>query len=88
MIYKVELSEKSAKILDKMQGKDKHNFDMIIEHLKNLEQEPDNFGKPLTGNLRGLWSYRTGDFRIIYQIQKERSIVFVITIGHRRGVYD
>lgn len=88
MSYKIELSEKTAKILDKMQSKDKHNFEMMIEHLKNLEQGPEHFGKPLTGNLKGLWSYRTGDFRIIYQIQKLSRIVFVITIGHRKGVYE
>ena len=88
MAYKAELSEKSAKILDKMQSKDKPNFDIIIWHLKNLEREPEHFGKPLTGSLKGLWSYRIGDFRVIYQIQKENSIVFIITIGHRRCVYD
>ena len=88
MNFKVELSEKSAKILDKMQSKDKTNFDMVIAHLRNLEQDPEHFGKSLTGNLKGLWSYRAGNFRIIYQIQKESDIAFIITIGHRRGVYE
>jgi len=86
--YKVELSEKSVKILDKMQSKDKHNFQRVVEGLRNLEQDPEYFGKPPIGNLKGLWSYRTGDFRIIYQIHKESKIVFVVTIGHRGHVYD
>ena len=88
MTYKVELSEKSAKILDKMRSRDKYNFGIVIEHLRNLEQDTEHFGKPLTGNLKGLWSYRAGNFRIIYQIQKESDIAFIITIGHRRGVYE
>jgi|TARA_B100001971_G_C18053148_1_gene463937 mRNA interferase RelE/StbE len=88
MSYKIELSEKTAKFLDKMQSKDQHNFDIVIKHLKNLELDPEHFGKALTGNLKGLWSYRTGDFRIIYQIQKEYKLVFIATIGHRRGIYE
>jgi len=88
MNYEVELSQKTVKSLDKMQIKDKRSFDVITDHIRNLEQEPEHFGKPLTGNLKGLWSYRIGYFRIIYQIQKEHKIVFIVTIGHRRGIYD
>ena len=87
MNYKLELSEKSTKTLDRIQGKDKPNFEMIIKHLRNLEQRPEHFGKPLVGNLKGLWSYRTGDLRIIYQIHKTSNTIFVVAIGHRRDVY-
>jgi mRNA-degrading endonuclease RelE of RelBE toxin-antitoxin system len=34
MTYKVELSEKTAKFLDKLQSKHKNNFEIIIEHLR------------------------------------------------------
>jgi len=51
-------------------------------------QNPDHLGKPLAGNLKGLWSYRVGAFRIIYQIQREGRVVFIVTIGHRRDVYE
>tara|TARA_Y100000310_G_scaffold302020_1_gene338978 strand:- start:318 stop:584 length:267 start_codon:yes stop_codon:yes gene_type:complete len=88
MDYKVDLSEKTAKFLDKLQIKDKNDFEIIIGHLKKLEHDPEHFGKPLTGNLKGLWSYRIGDFRIIYQIQKLNGIIFIVIIGHRRDVYD
>ena len=71
-----------------MQIKDKSNFEMVIRHIRNLEQEPEHFGKPLTGNLKGLWSYRIGGFRIIYQIQEKYKIVFIVTIGRRRDIYD
>jgi len=88
MSYRIELSEKCAKVLDKMLTKDKHNFGILITHIKNLEQNPEYFGKPLTGNMAGLWSYRVGNFRIIYQIQNKEKVVFIITIGHRREVYE
>lgn len=88
MAHKAELSDKSAKMLDKIRSKDNTNFEIIIGHLRNLEQNPEHFGKPLTGNLKGLWSCRAGDFRIICQLQKESKTVFVVAIGHRRGVYE
>ncbi len=44
-------------------------------------------GKPLQMSLRGLRSWRTGDFRIIYRIVAERVEVIVVAAGHRREIY-
>ena len=85
--YKVELSQKCAKELDKLERKDKHSYEVVIRHLKMLEQEP-KCGKPLTGNLSGLWSCRADFWRIIYQVNEEAKTVFVITIGNRKDVYE
>ncbi len=87
-MYSIELSQNSAKILDKIKEKDKKNFEILVSHMKTLEENPEHSGKKLLGNLRGLYSYRAGDFRIIFQIRKESNIVFVITIGNRRDVYE
>lgn len=45
-------------------------------------------GKPLSFTLKGLRSWRTGDWRIIYRAEAERVVVVVVTIGHRRDVYE
>ena len=55
--------------------------------LDELVNEPER-GKPLQLTLRGLRSWRTGDFRIVYRIVEERIEILVIAIGHRRQVYD
>ena len=34
----------------------------VFMHLEKLIDNP-KFGKPLTSNLTGLWSYRAGNFR-------------------------
>jgi mRNA interferase RelE/StbE len=34
-----------------------------------------------------LWRYRVGDYRILCDIQEDRIVVLVITIGHRRQIY-
>ena len=45
-------------------------------------------GKPLQLDLKGLRSWRTGDFRIVYRIIEGRIEILVLTVGHRRDVYD
>ncbi len=45
-------------------------------------------GKALKGELSGLWSYRTGSYRLIYQVGETELVVLVIAIGHRRDIYE
>ena len=87
-MYNLILSNKADKKLEKLKKRDKKNFEIIMQHLENLAQNPKFYGKPLTSNLAGLWSYRTADFRIIYEIEENKLIVFVIEIEHRKSVYD
>lgn len=87
-MYNLILSNQAEKKLDKLKKRDKKNFEIIMRHLENLTQNPKFYGKPLTGNLVGLWSYRTADFRIIYEIEENKLIVFVIEIEHRKNVYE
>lgn len=42
-------------------------------------------GKALRGTLKGLWSLRVGDHRIVYTIAGDE--VYVLMIGHRREAY-
>lgn len=55
--------------------------------VEELSKEPLQ-GKPLSFTLKGLRSWRTGDWRIIYKAEAERVVVVVVTVGHRRDVYE
>jgi mRNA interferase RelE/StbE len=55
----------------------------VIE--ERLTQDPQAFGKPLRGSLRGHYRLRVEDYRIIYRIID--SVVLVIAIGHRKDIY-
>jgi mRNA interferase RelE/StbE len=52
-----------------------------------LVQEPRRVGKPLRGELAGIWSARRGTYRVLYRIIDERHEVVVVRIEHRRDVY-
>lgn len=51
-----------------------------------LTRAPQEYGKPLGGNLRAYWSLRAGDYRVVYRI--ESSLVRIIQIAHRRDAYQ
>jgi mRNA interferase RelE/StbE len=55
-----------------------------------LEREPrrHNAIRMLTGPLAGLRRYRIGDWRVLFTIDEERSRVLVLSIAHRREVYE
>lgn len=52
-----------------------------------LVVEPHRVGKPLRGELAGLWSARRGTYRVLYRIDEDRRDVVVLRIEHRRDVY-
>ena len=49
--------------------------------------DPRQHGKPLVGELAGIWRYRVGDIRILARLEYDRLVVFVVEIGNRRDVY-
>lgn len=52
---------------------------------KKLTTHPDEYGKPLTANLKGFWKLKVGEFRVVYQIIEARVEVYVVSIGYRRN---
>ena len=55
-----------------------------------LESDPrrHNSIKRLTGEFAGLLRYRVGDWRVVYRIDDPSNRVLVLSIAHRREVYD
>ena len=87
-MYKVEYTPLAVKQLKKM---DKHISALIIGWIeKNLVgcENPRQYGKGLVANRSGEWRYRIGDYRILADIQDDKLVILIITVGHRREVYD
>ena len=53
---------------------------------QKLTTYPDLFGKPLRLSLKGHWSLRVGDYRVVYRI--DGKTVEVMLFGHRSMIYD
>ncbi len=59
----------------------------MLAALQKLRDDPER-GKPLQLALRGLRSWRTHDYQIVYRIIESRIEVLVVAVGHRRDVYE
>ena len=60
----------------------------VIEFLTDtLIREPRRVGKPLRGELAGIWSARRGTYRVLYRITEDPREVIVLRIDHRRDAY-
>jgi mRNA-degrading endonuclease RelE of RelBE toxin-antitoxin system len=52
-----------------------------------LIENPSRVGKPLRGDLAGLYSARVGAYRIVYEIDRSARRVLVVMIDHRADIY-
>jgi mRNA interferase RelE/StbE len=64
----------------------KPNYLRIRDSIAELASNPRPVGcKKLTG--REGWRIRSGDYRIIYEIDDPQSRVTVLNVGHRKDIY-
>ncbi len=75
----------TKEFLRRMKKLDRPSQIRIIKELKILENQ-SFAGKQLVGRLSDLFSFRVGDYRIIYQVSEKR--IIIRTVGHREKVYD
>jgi mRNA interferase RelE/StbE len=65
---------------------DRRVREKIVGQVRLLETEPEKQGKPLMGELSGYRSLRAAGqrYRIIYRIEKEKTMVWIIALGIRK----
>lgn len=44
--------------------------------------------QPLTADLSGFFKLRVGDYRVIYEFDREEKVIFIDRIRHRKEVYN
>lgn len=64
----------------------------ILGAVSDLSSEPltshGDTVKPLSGELKGLWRYRIGDFRLIYKPTLDLKTVVLLEFAPRGGAYE
>ncbi len=85
-IWEIFLTKPAEKTFDKSKPDMQKR---LARGLDELEQNPIHGPKirPLTGQLKGLYRYRVGEWRIIYRIFREDKVVEVIAILPRGNAY-
>jgi mRNA interferase RelE/StbE len=82
--YRIELRPAAVRALRKI---DPQIRDRIHGAIALLASDPR---PPASRQLKGRPGHRVrvGDYRIIYTIQDDVLLIVVVTVGHRRDVYD
>jgi mRNA interferase RelE/StbE len=55
--------------------------------IRALSSKP-GAGEPLQRELEGLWKYRVRRFRVVYAADRQRRVLRIVAVGHRRAVYE
>jgi mRNA interferase RelE/StbE len=84
LVFKLLYTDEARKQILKI--KDAQIKDVLRQALEQIAGNP-SIGKPLTKQLKGRYSYRVRDYRIIYRVFQDRIIVVILIVGHRRDVY-
>ena len=80
-----------ARALHELKKLDRQAQQDIIAYLDKriaTPQDPRRFGKPLRAEFAGLWRYRVRDYRLLCQLKDAVLLVLVVSVGHRKNVYD
>ncbi len=82
-MYQVIIPKSIQKQIEKIDNKIRVKIQFSL-----IQLSIDPFtGKRLEGELKGLWSYRISQYRILYEIKNKELLVWIFKVGHRKDVY-
>ena len=83
MTYDVLFSDLALKQLRRL---DQEIRERIIATLERIRIRPEEHIRKLVGD--DGYRLRVGNYRIILDLDKERLVILVLRVGHRKNVYD
>ncbi|NKB80599.1 MAG: type II toxin-antitoxin system mRNA interferase toxin, RelE/StbE family [Nitrospirales bacterium] len=76
-----------ASVKKELQKLTKSDQEQILDSLQQrLAQNPYE-GKAFSGEFKGLYRWRIGNVRVIYEIHNKQLIVLVLKIARRKDIY-
>ncbi|MEM7582443.1 MAG: type II toxin-antitoxin system RelE/ParE family toxin [Acidobacteriota bacterium] len=86
-MYRVVLAEPARQFFESAEANLQRRFDRCFSVLAQTPRQHPNI-KLLKGRLKGYHRYRVGDYRVIYRIEDDDSLVVVALISHRSQAYS
>ena len=87
MAWTLRFTETALKQLGKLDKQIADQITRVLQERVAKSANPRAFGKGLTGELKGYWRYRIGDYRVICELKDRELIILALAIGHRRDIY-
>lgn len=83
-MYSIEIKASAAKEIEALPDRDRRQ---VVERIGQLAEVPRPVGCERLAGTADLYRIRKGDYRIVYSIEDERLVVWIVKVGHRRDVY-
>ena len=88
MAWQIEFTESAEKQLLKLpQAVRTRILDVLEQRIASAEEGPRSYGKPLKGQLKGLWRFRVGEYRVLCQLLDEELVILVVEVVARKDAY-
>lgn len=84
--YHVVLSKLAQEKFDDFVRLNRKVGEQIAKAIDRIAANPE-LGDFLKGEWKGYRKYRSGNYRVIYRIEHDKLIVYIITIDDRKEVY-
>ena len=85
-MYSVSYFEEVADDIKNIPGNVRKTIIAAID--LRITTDPFNYGKPLRYSWKGHRNLRVGSYHVIYKIFEEKKEIVVVTIKHRKEVYE
>ena len=86
MTYTIVFSKLAREKFDAYILADRKIGQQLARAIDRLGENP-LLGEPLKGQWKGYLKYRTGRYRIIYRLEHQKVMIFIVTIDDRKDVY-
>lgn len=83
-MYEIRFSTKAEKAYQKLPGDIRSRIDQKLNYLRLTPRGPDT--KKLVGT-ENAYRTRVGTYRIVYEIEDDKLIVWILDVGHRSSIY-
>jgi mRNA interferase RelE/StbE len=84
--YAIVFKPSAKKDLERMPKKERQSASARVDAL--ADNPRPHWATMTTGDLRGVWKFRVGDYRVAYRIEDNRLVVLVVAAGDRKEIYD
>ena len=83
-MYELIYSPSALRQLEKLEHTTRERITIALERLRIRPESCDM--KKLVG-MQG-YRFRVGDYRVIFDIEKEKLLILIFQIGHRKNIYE
>ncbi|MEW6661302.1 MAG: type II toxin-antitoxin system RelE family toxin [Bacillota bacterium] len=84
MNVRLEMTRPALKDLARL---DRTTRERIVAALERLTQHPEAVNLKKLEGTADIWRYRVGDWRVILRFDREKGLLYVLHVKHRREAY-